>query len=294
MNPAWLLLLSLSLQAFAFCAAPLKNLRASGKAEVNGGRLYYEVYGHGETHGHGTPLVFLHAGLADSRMWDRQVNYFSDKYTVVRYDARGYGQSDAPTAPYVPAEDLYALLQFLKIDRACIIGLSIGGIYAFDMAAAHPQAVSALIVVAASPGWIQYSDDMGKRVTAITMGAKDKGPNSVVEGWLNDPMLVVARTQPHIENEMRMFLSQNVPGILGLPFMRAPRIPRPNLSDFKMPTLVSVGDHDDPEIVERAHLITREIPGAKEVVIKGADHMVNIEKPREFNRALDSFLRGLK
>ena len=76
--------------------------------------------------------------------------------------------------------------------------------------------------------------------------------------------------------------------------MRPPNIPLPKLSDFKIPTLVIVGDHDDPEIVQRAHLIVREIPSAKEIVIKNADHMVSIEKPREFNRALDLFLRAPK
>src|SRR5262249_17736959 len=120
------------------CAAPIKNLRASGMAEVNGGRLHYEVYGHG------APLVFLHPAIADRRMWDRQVEYFSSKYTVVRFDNRGYGQSDAPTGPYVPADDLHALLQFLKLDRACIVGSSNGGTQAFDMVVAYPEAVSAL------------------------------------------------------------------------------------------------------------------------------------------------------
>ena len=105
---------------------------------------------------------------------------------------------------------------------------------------------------------------------------------------MNDPMLVVARPQLHVEREMRVFLKQNTPGILAVPFVRSPNIPVPKLSDFKVPTLVMVGDRDVPEIVQRTHLISREIPGAKEVVIKDADHMVNLEKPREFNRALAS------
>jgi alpha/beta hydrolase fold len=85
------LMLSIGPPPAPVSAAPLENLRASGKADVNGGHLYYEVYGHG------APLVFLHAGIADSRMWDRQVNYFSRKFTVVRFDTRGYGKSDPPT-----------------------------------------------------------------------------------------------------------------------------------------------------------------------------------------------------
>lgn len=276
------------LLAAQLCAGPLKNLRASGKAEVNGGRLYYEMYGHG------APLVFLHAGIADHRMWDRQVEYFSSKYTVVRLDSRGYGQSDAATGPYVPADDLYALLQFLKLDRACIIGSSIGGSQAFDMAAAHPQAVSALVIVGGSPIWIPYSDTLNRRMAAIAANAKQKGSAAMTEGWMHDPMLVVARTQPKIDKEMRTFLGENTNGILGPPFMRPPKIPLPKLSDIKMPALVIVGGSDDPEIVERAHLIVQQMPNAKEVVIKDADHMVNMEKPKEFNRALESFLRTVK
>src|SRR5260370_40226055 len=84
------------------CAATLKDVRASRRANVNGGSVHYEVYGQG------TPLVFVHAGLADSRMWDPQINYFSRKHTIVRFDARGYGQSDPPTGPYAPADDLFA------------------------------------------------------------------------------------------------------------------------------------------------------------------------------------------
>ena len=92
---------------------------------------------------------------------------------------------------------------------------------------------------------------------------------------------------------MRRSIDQNVPGILGAPFLRPADIPLPKLSGFHVPTLVMVGDRDDPEIVQRAHLISREVPGAKEIVIRNADHMVNLEKPREFNRALDGFLRRL-
>ena len=87
-------------------------------------------------------------------MWDSQVEYFSRNYTVVRLDTRGYGQSDALTVPYSPAEDVFALLQFLKLDRACIVGLSMGGTEAIDVVAAHPQVASCLVVVAGSPAWL--------------------------------------------------------------------------------------------------------------------------------------------
>jgi pimeloyl-ACP methyl ester carboxylesterase len=282
--------LKLMVLVFAFAwrlapAAPLKNLTASGWAEVNGGRLYYEVYGQG------APLVYLHAGLVDSRAWDGQVKYFSRKYTVVHFDARGYGKSDPPTGPYAPAEDLYFLLKFLNINRAFVIGLSIGGTYGIDFAIAHPEMVTGLAVVAASPGWLPYSDAFGRRLAAIGTAS----PESIVEGWMNDPMLAAARANPRIANQMRMFLKQNVAGIRNGPLMGPPKFSSiPKLSDLLIPTLVIVGERDDPEIVERSRMISSEIRDAREVIIKGADHMVNIEKPREFNRALDEFLNGVK
>ena len=281
-----LVLIVIALPGQTIQSAPLKNLRAEGTAKVNGGSLHYEVYGRGPV------LVFLHAGLADSRMWDRQVDYFSGKYTVVRFDARGYGQSAPPSGPFVPADDLYFLLQFLRIDRAAVIGLSMGGTQAIDFAAAHPQAVSALAVIAGSPGWIPYSDALVRRTSSISAAAKDKGPASVVEGWLNDPMLAAARKQPRIEQEMRSFLTGNTAGILvATPLMRPPAIPLPKLSDIKVPTLIMVGDQDDPEVVARSRTMSREIPGAKEAIVRGTGHMVNLENPREFNRLLDGFLK---
>jgi pimeloyl-ACP methyl ester carboxylesterase len=283
-----IVLVSLVLGLGAAATAPLKKLRASGRAEVNGARLHYDVYGQGPA------LVFLHAGLADSRMWDPQVESFAGAHTVVRFDVRGYGESDPATAPYVPVDDLYLLLRFLEIDRACIVGLSMGGTFAIDFAAAHPEMVSPLVVVAGSPGWQPYSKELIARTSAIVAAGKEKGSTALVEGWLNDPMLAAAKARPAIARQMRSFLNQNAAGLFGTSFMRPPNIPTPKLSDFKMPTLVMVGDRDDPEIVERSSAMSREIPDAALTVIRGAGHMVNLEKPQEFNQALAAFLRRVK
>src|SRR6202023_3045040 len=99
------------------------------------------------------------------------------------------GQPDQPSQPYAPADDLYLLLQFLKIDRACIIGSSMGGTVGIDFAVAHPETVSALIVVAGSPGWLPYSSTLVRRTSDIVLAAKDKGSAAIVEGWPNDLML---------------------------------------------------------------------------------------------------------
>ena len=268
--------------------APLQRPRASGRAHVNGTHLYYEVYGRGPA------LVFLHAGLADRRMWDDQINEFSNRFTVVRFDARGYGQSDPPTEAYAPVDDLSALLKSLEIARACVVGISMGGTLAIDFAAAHPEMTSALVTVAGSPGWQPYSDALVRRTLSYLARGADRGPAALVEGWLQDPMLAAARSQPAIAQRVRALLTENVAGIMGAKFMRPPDIPTPKLSDLKMPKLVMVGDRDDAEIVERSRAMSREMPRATLVVIRGAGHMVNVEKPQEFNRALADFLASLK
>jgi len=227
-------------------------------------------------------------------MWDEQVKYFSSRYTVVRFDARGYGQSEIPNEPYVPADDLHNLLAILRIDRATVIGLSMGGTIAIDYALAYPRAVSGLVVIAGSPGWLPYSEALTKRTAAIVAAGNEHGSRQLVDGWLLDPMLVLARTRPTVAAQMRTFLSRNAEGILRAPLMRPPNIANPRLSDLHMPMLVMVGDKDDPEIVERAHSMAREIAGAKIQTIKNADHMVSLERPRVFNRHLDAFLRNVR
>jgi 3-oxoadipate enol-lactonase len=282
-------LLALVILGLGFEQSPLlRNLQASGRAEVNGTHLYYEVYGRGPS------LVFLHAGLADSRMWDDQVTHFSGDHTVVRFDVRGYGRSDPPTSPYAPVDDLYLLLRFLEIGRASIVGLSMGGTEAIDFAAAHPEMVSALVTVGGSPGWQPYSESLMRRTSAHLTAGTEKGSAALVEDWMSDPMLAAVRAQPAVSQRVRQFLTQNAAGILSTTFMRPPDIATPKLSDFKMPTLVMVGSRDDAEIVERSRATSREIPGAKLAVIRDAGHMVNLEKPREFNRVLAEFLSRLK
>ncbi len=87
----------------------------SGFAEVNGVRLYYEVAGEGH------PLVLVHADIADSRMWDDQVDFFAQHYQVMRYDYRGFGRSEMPPGPFAWHEDLYALLNYLGVEKAVVI-----------------------------------------------------------------------------------------------------------------------------------------------------------------------------
>src|SRR6266487_1520634 len=119
---------------------------ANGFAELNGARLYYEIAGAGH------PLVMLHGHLIDSGQWDDQFQAFTRHYRVVRYDARGFGQSSKPADPFAYYEDLHAILAFLVIEYVYLMGCSGGGAAILDFALAYPKMTSALILVGTGIG----------------------------------------------------------------------------------------------------------------------------------------------
>ena len=99
----------------------MQTMMISDYVEVNGGKIYYEMAGEGET------VVLSHAGFVDSRMWDDQWEEFAQRYRVMRYDMRGYGKSDPVQGPVSRRDDLYRLLQKLGIEQAHMIGCSLSG-----------------------------------------------------------------------------------------------------------------------------------------------------------------------
>jgi 3-oxoadipate enol-lactonase len=114
-------------------AARVEGEPESGFAEVNGASLYYESLGQGE------PVVLLHAGIADGRMWDEQFGTFAEGYRVVRYDRRGFGRSAMVDGTYSHHDDLRGVLDHLGIEHASFVGCSMGGGAAIDFALGHPE-----------------------------------------------------------------------------------------------------------------------------------------------------------
>ncbi|MDQ2717560.1 MAG: alpha/beta hydrolase, partial [Chloroflexota bacterium] len=119
------------------------NRTEKGFARVHGTKLYYEMAGEGH------PLVLLHGGLLDHRMWDQQFEAFARHYQVVRYDIRGFGASEMSGTTYADERDLYDLLVYLDIDKTYLLGLSLGGSIAIDFTLEHPQKMDGLILAAA-------------------------------------------------------------------------------------------------------------------------------------------------
>lgn len=267
-----------------------------GFFDIPGARLYYEVAGEGR------PLVLIHAGVADCRMWDDQFLEFAQSHRVLRYDTRGYGQSVTEDVAFSNREDLDALLTHLRIDRASLVGVSRGGTIAIDFTVEHSERVSALIPVAS--GLSGHS--LGAAVPAAEQEAFDQMEalwkerdfdhlaELEVRMWVDGPGQPATRVPSTVRERVRAMIlhTYRTHQVEGRPQpLTPPAIGR--LGEIRVPTLVIVGDLDTAGVLAAADVLVRDIHGARKVVIPGTAHMLNMEKPLEFTRVVMSFLRGL-
>ncbi|HLZ20988.1 MAG TPA: alpha/beta fold hydrolase [Ktedonobacterales bacterium] len=265
----------------------------SGMAAVNGTRLYYEMAGEGH------PLVLIHAGIADSRMWDDQFALFAERYRVVRYDLRGFGKSEVPPGPYALRDDLYGLLDFLDIQKAYVIGVSMGGGLAIDFTLEHPDMVGALIPVCAGLGGFEPSateTEIAYREAieaAEHAGDIERVNDMEVHLWVDG----LGRTPEQVSTRVR----QRVLVMNGLALAREAeqdqaqpqRLHQPavgRLAEIRVPTLVIIGDQDLSRIQQTADKLASDITGARKVVIRDTAHVPNMERPDEFNHVVLEFL----
>jgi 3-oxoadipate enol-lactonase len=281
---AWTLILFFAFAADVF--AQNKSI-LTGMAQVEGARLYYEAAGKGRV------VVFIHGGLADSRVWNDQFKKFARHFRVVRYDLRGFNCSDFPTKAFSHVDDLYALLKFLKIEKASFVGSSLGGMIAADFALEHPEMVEKLVFSAS--GLRGDKSPRNEQSLAVYKAAEEKGLKAAIALWHEHPFFVAGKTNAEFRRRTEQMLTDNykywgpTPQIIQLVWSKQQTIDR--LSEIKAPTLVVVGDRDAPAILTIADTLATKIGGAKKEVIKGVSHHLMMEKPDEYNRIVLDFLR---
>lgn len=160
-------------------------LRETGMAEVNGARIFYEVAGEGE------PLVLVHAGIADSRMWEDQLTAFAARYRVIRHDLRGFGMTAMVEGPFSHHEDLRALLDSLDVERAHLVGCSMGGGAVLDFALEYPQRVGNLVLVGSAVGGFAPDIDPPRQwdeiLAADEAGDLERVSELEVQVWVDGP-----------------------------------------------------------------------------------------------------------
>ena len=255
------------------------------KIQVNDIYLYYEVEGEGQ------PLLFIHGLGSSTQDWDLQVKEFSKSYQVITFDLRGHGQSDKPAGPYsLPmfATDTAELLKSLDVKSAHVVGLSLGGSIAFQLAIDYPALVKTMVIVNSAPELVvrTFKDRMGvwQRFAIVRLlGMRKMGevlskrlfPNdeheslrtTFVESWAkNDPRAYL--------DAMRAMVGWSVTDKLG---------------SINCPTLVITADQDyTPVVIKEKY--TKLLPNAELVIIPDAHHATPVEKPEKFNTELMDFL----
>ena len=263
----------------------------NGFAEVNGTRLYYEVAGSGD------PLVLIHGSTLDTRMWDDQFETFAQYYQVIRYDVRGFGKSALPTdESYTRADDLRALLEYLGIPHANVLGLSMGGRIAISFALLYPDMTRSLIIVDSFPEGFQPPPEPAGLWSALFAKAKDVGTQAAKRLWLDNPLFEPAREKPHVASCLALIISD----YSGWHWINKdpkqaispPAIQR--LGEVAAPTLIIVGERDLRRFHTIADTMQQQIANAQKVVLPGVGHIPNMEDADRFNQNVLSFLRGLE
>lgn len=269
-----------------------------GYVPVREGRLYYEERGSGE------PLVFVHGHSLDRRMWREQVARFADRYRVIVYDARGYGRSSAQREGFLftHADDLTALLDGLGIERAHVVGLSMGGFITGDLVAMYPER---LLSATLSSGRIRSTPSVNEPMTEAEYAAKEASIAAVRKQgvrrmkrawheqlmrtggsqreWMRRPLWRMIRRwtawQP-LHHEVHCYYAREAMRVL------AERRP-------EVPTLFLDG-HEPGKERPGDPAMMRFLPAARRVVIDDCGHMLNMERPEAYNEALEDFLTGLR
>ena len=284
--------MQIKLLAAAFCASLgasglVAGQRASGGRylTVDSSRLYYEECGTGQ------PVVLLHDGLLHSVTWDPVWPQLCARFHVFRYDRRGMGRSDTPRRPFIPTEDLTALLADRGIASATLVGSSSGAGLAIDYAFRHPDKVDRLVLI----GPVVHG--MGSSDHFLERGAKNNEPlvrgdiAAAAKNWANDKYEIAGghRAARAVLYESLAANPQDLlyQGNLEIHFA-SPAAAR--MAEIRAPTLVLVGESDIPDVQAYAGAVELGIWGAKREVVRDAGHLVQLEQPNFLVARIATFM----
>lgn len=251
-----------------------------------------------EESGSGAPLLLIHAGIADHRMWKGQLSAFEKYFRVIVPNLRGYGKSSIPDEPFNHFEDMARLLDYLNLKSVNIAGCSIGGRIALELAITYPGIINRLVLIAPGLSGFEYKDreTLAKAAVLDDMIAKGK-QNEVSENLVN--LWVVGRKRdsqtvdPHIISLVQQMIIENYDSVIDRYPEKEPGVDViSRLGEIKAPTLVLIGDNDVPDMQGISQYVSDKIPGAARQIIPGAGHLPNLEQKRLFNQVVIDFITG--
>jgi 3-oxoadipate enol-lactonase len=258
--------------------------------DLTNGELYYE------SKGSGMPLLLLHAGIADSRMWDEQIQFFAGDFHVVRCDLRGYGNSQLPDGQFAYHDDILALAQALDLPPAWIVGASFGGLVAVDFCLSYPERVRGLVLASPAISGMPRSDELTE-ISATEDELEDAGKfDELVELNLHTWVDGLNRATP-VNNGLRkkiadmqlVALQQPVPENVSLERLDPPAYQR--LQEIHVPVLALSGALDLPDFIEITRTLEEQVPGAMRIIFPDTAHMISMEAAGHFNQIVMEFIK---
>ncbi len=273
-----------------------KQKCAMPSLEYNGANLHYE------TRGAGPVVVFVHAGIADSRMWDDQWDIFAQRYQVVRYDTRGYGQTIGSDVAYSNRADLRAIMDQLGIEKAALVGCSRGGQISADTTVETPKRVWALVTVGggisgdipgidwdAMPKLEMDAFEEGERLMEVgdLNALAELEAHAWVEGFYRTPDQVSKPMRDKVKTMLLQSYTHRDEG--GQPIVLDPP-GSGRLDEIKCPVLITYGDVDETATRLIGDYLAANIPDAQKYIFANSAHVPNMEHAEEFNRVVLNFL----
>lgn len=266
----------------------------------NGVKLYYEEAGAG------LPLVFVHEFAGDHRSYEAQMRHFARRYRCVAFNARGYPPSDVPADPASYSQehardDILAILDGLGLDRAHVVGISMGGFATLHFGLNYPGRARSLVVAGCG-----YGADPARRTQfqeeaeAAARRFETRDPNESARAYALGPTRVQFQNKdPRGWGEFRAMLAEH--STLGSALtLRGVQKLRPSLYDLipamrqmTVPTLIMTGDEDDP-CLEASLMMKRMIPSAALSVLPRTGHTLNLEEPVAFNACVSDFFHQVE
>ena len=244
------------------------------------------------------PLVLIHGFPLSSVMWEAQYDLLKRDYRTIRYDVRGFGRTPGGDGQFTMelfADDLLALLDQLQVSQAVLCGLSMGGYIALRFAERHLDRVRGLILAdTKSEG--DSNEAKVKRAEAVKL-LKAQGVAAFLEGFTKGALgEQTQKDNPALTEDVKRMAFQNSPQDLSgaLIAMAARTDTSGALPNFKVPSLVIVGEQDKLTPPEQSQKMAKALPQAQLVTIPGAGHLSNLEKPVVFTAAVVEFLKRLE
>jgi pimeloyl-ACP methyl ester carboxylesterase len=246
------------------------------RLDRNGVCIWYEE------HGKGPAVLLTHGYSATSRMWTPQVDGLAGRFRLITWDLRGHGRSDSPDDPSAygqkqSVEDMVAILDACGIDRAVIGGLSLGGYLSLAFHLEHPARVRALLLVDTGPG---YRNEEGRRrwntlAEGYARAFEERGLEALGSGA--EVRAGEHRSAKGLALAARGILEQRDARVID------------SLVEIRVPTLVLWGARDEAFFKPSEYMAVK-IPGARRVILPGAGHAANLDRPQAFNAAVAEFL----